>query len=88
MQYPVIPQKKGLLRESTGMPIPKGLIIVPPASTFNFRSDVKFSSSSGWSSFFEQANHNSIVYKVDNSFGMERIEALCGRCKSHMVQFV
>ena len=49
-----------------------------------FRSDAKFSSSCGWPSFFEQENKSSVVYKSDVSFGMERIEALCGRCSGHL----
>jgi len=49
-----------------------------------FKSDQKFSSSCGWPSFFEQDNKNSVVYKDDNSYGMKRIEALCGRCDGHL----
>jgi peptide methionine sulfoxide reductase msrA/msrB len=49
-----------------------------------FRSDQKFASSCGWPSFYEQENKNSVVYKEDNSFGMQRIEALCGRCDGHL----
>lgn len=49
-----------------------------------FRSDQKFSSSCGWPSFFEQINKNSVVYKIDKSFGMTRTEALCGRCDAHL----
>ena len=49
-----------------------------------FRSDAKFSSSCGWPSFFEQENTNSVIYKEDNTYGMQRIEALCGRCKGHL----
>lgn len=49
-----------------------------------FRSDQKFASSCGWPSFFEQENKNSVVYKEDNSYGMQRIEALCGRCDGHL----
>lgn len=49
-----------------------------------FRSDQKFASSCGWPSFFEQENKNSVVYKDDNSYGMRRIEALCGRCDGHL----
>jgi peptide methionine sulfoxide reductase msrA/msrB len=49
-----------------------------------FRSGAKFASSCGWPSFFEQDNKNSVVYKKDNSLGMERIEALCGRCGGHL----
>lgn len=49
-----------------------------------FRSGAKFASNCGWPSFFEQDNKNSVVYKKDNSLGMERIEALCGRCDGHL----
>ncbi|POY35702.1 protein-methionine-S-oxide reductase [Flavobacterium alvei] len=49
-----------------------------------FKSDQKFASSCGWPSFFEQDNKNSVVYKPDNSYGMRRIEALCGRCDGHL----
>lgn len=49
-----------------------------------FRSSAKFASNCGWPSFFEQENKKSVVYKKDNSLGMERIEALCGRCDGHL----
>ena len=49
-----------------------------------FKSDQKFVSTCGWPSFFEQDNKNSITFKDDNSYGMRRIEALCGRCDSHL----
>jgi len=49
-----------------------------------FRSDSKFASSCGWPSFFEAIRKNSILYKADNTQGLERIEVLCGRCDSHL----
>ena len=49
-----------------------------------FRSDAKFASMCGWPSFFEQKDKNSVVYEEDNSHGMKRIEALCGRCGGHL----
>ena len=49
-----------------------------------FKSNQKFTSSCGWPSFFEQDNKKSVVFKDDNSYGMRRIEALCGRCNSHL----
>ncbi|WGK93610.1 MULTISPECIES: bifunctional methionine sulfoxide reductase B/A protein [Flavobacterium] len=49
-----------------------------------FRSNQKFTSSCGWPSFFEQENKESIIFKLDKSFGMIRTEALCGRCNSHL----
>lgn len=49
-----------------------------------FKSDQKFVSSCGWPSFFEQDNKKSIWFKDDYSYGMQRVEALCGRCDSHL----
>jgi peptide methionine sulfoxide reductase msrA/msrB len=49
-----------------------------------FKSDQKFVSSCGWPSFFEQENKESITFKPDNSYGMRRTEANCGRCDSHL----
>ncbi|MFI2743179.1 peptide-methionine (R)-S-oxide reductase MsrB [Zhouia sp. PK063] len=49
-----------------------------------FRSDAKFASSCGWPSFFEPARDNSVVYRADDSHGMQRTEVLCGRCGSHL----
>jgi peptide methionine sulfoxide reductase msrA/msrB len=49
-----------------------------------FKSNQKFTSSCGWPSFFEQENKESIIFKLDKSFGMIRTEALCGRCNSHL----
>lgn len=49
-----------------------------------FQSDAKFASSCGWPSFYEPLRKNSVIYEEDNSFGMSRIEVLCGRCSSHL----
>lgn len=49
-----------------------------------FKSDSKFASSCGWPSFFEAINPNSVIYHEDNSFGMRRIEVVCGRCDGHL----
>jgi peptide-methionine (R)-S-oxide reductase len=49
-----------------------------------FKSDTKFESGCGWPSFYEPVSKTSIIYLKDNSFGMERTEVECGRCKSHL----
>ncbi len=49
-----------------------------------FRSDAKFASTCGWPSFFEAVGKNSVVYKEDDSYGMQRTEVLCARCGSHL----
>jgi peptide-methionine (R)-S-oxide reductase len=49
-----------------------------------FKSDTKFESGCGWPSFYEPISKNSIIYAPDNSYGMQRTEVMCGRCKSHL----
>jgi peptide-methionine (R)-S-oxide reductase len=49
-----------------------------------FKSDTKFESGCGWPSFYEPISKTSIIYLKDTSFGMERTEVECGRCKSHL----
>ncbi len=49
-----------------------------------FKSSGKFESSCGWPSFFEPITKGSIIYAPDHSYGMDRTEVMCGRCKSHL----
>jgi peptide-methionine (R)-S-oxide reductase len=49
-----------------------------------FKSDSKFSSSCGWPSFFEAIRPAAVSYHPDNSYGMRRIEVVCGRCDGHL----
>lgn len=49
-----------------------------------FDSSAKFDSGSGWPSFFEPVNKNAVAYKSDTSLGMNRTEAVCGKCGSHL----
>ena len=49
-----------------------------------FDSDVKFESGSGWPSFWQPHQTNSITVKKDESHGMKREEVLCSRCDAHL----
>ncbi|WP_207432429.1 peptide-methionine (R)-S-oxide reductase MsrB [Sabulibacter ruber] len=49
-----------------------------------FASDAKFASDCGWPSFFETFRKTAVKYEEDHSYGMERIEVLCGRCDAHL----
>jgi len=49
-----------------------------------FKSDTKFESGCGWPSFYEPISKSSIIYTPDNTYGMNRTEVMCGRCKSHL----
>ncbi|MBS1918021.1 MAG: peptide-methionine (R)-S-oxide reductase MsrB [Bacteroidetes bacterium] len=49
-----------------------------------FKSDTKFDAGCGWPSFYEPISKTSVIYEEDNSYGMQRTEVMCGRCKSHL----
>jgi len=49
-----------------------------------FKSDTKFESGCGWPSFYEPISKGSVIFEQDHSYGMERTEVMCGRCKSHL----
>ena len=49
-----------------------------------FKSDAKFTSSSGWPSFFQPFDPDHVATESDESLGMIRSEILCTRCRSHL----
>jgi len=49
-----------------------------------FKSDAKFASNCGWPSFFEPIRKTSVIYRRDDSYGMQRTEVICSRCDSHL----
>jgi methionine-R-sulfoxide reductase len=52
--------------------------------TLLFDAQGKFESGTGWPSFTQPAKENVIAYKMDQSHGMTRIEALCNVCDAHL----
>ena len=49
-----------------------------------FSSLAKFDSGTGWPSFYESIDSNSVVTEEDSSFFMRRVEVICGKCDSHL----
>ena len=49
-----------------------------------FSSNTKFDSGTGWPSFFEPYNSDSVRFEIDQTAGMTRTEVLCKRCDSHL----
>jgi methionine-R-sulfoxide reductase len=49
-----------------------------------FTSDSKFDSGTGWPSFFQPVAKENVVEHQDDSYGMQRTEALCARCDCHL----
>lgn len=62
----------------------KGTYYCAVCGNLLFRSTAKFASDCGWPSFFEPSRKNSVIYRDDQSGGMERIEVICARCDSHL----
>ncbi|RNI25779.1 peptide-methionine (R)-S-oxide reductase MsrB [Rufibacter latericius] len=82
-----ISRKKGTERAFTGKLwnfTGRGTYYCAACGNKLFRSDAKFASDCGWPSFFETIRKKAVIYQADNSFGMERIEVLCGRCDGHL----
>ena len=52
--------------------------------TLLFDSQGKFESGTGWPSFTQPAKQNVIAYRMDETHGMTRIEALCNVCDAHL----
>jgi len=49
-----------------------------------FTTSAKFSSGTGWPSFFQPVTKDAVWYKLDTGFGMTRTEVCCARCDSHL----
>lgn len=49
-----------------------------------FQSDAKFTSGTGWPSFFQPFDEEHVLTRSDNAYGMTRDEILCARCGGHL----
>lgn len=49
-----------------------------------FRSDAKFDSGTGWSSFWTPIKDENIKEQLDDSFFMRRIEVMCNKCGARL----
>ena len=49
-----------------------------------FSSDTKYDSGTGWPSFWEVLNENSVGEEIDKSHGMIRTEVHCQKCGAHL----
>ncbi|MEM2759168.1 MAG: peptide-methionine (R)-S-oxide reductase MsrB [Nitrososphaerales archaeon] len=47
-------------------------------------SDTKYDSNTGWPSFWSPINEDSVEYEMDYSYGMQRVEVMCGKCGAHL----
>ena len=49
-----------------------------------FSSDTKYDSGTGWPSFWDVLNENSVGEEIDKSHGMIRTEGHCQKCNAHL----
>ena len=49
-----------------------------------FSSEHKYTSGTGWPSFFSPFSEGHVSMREDNQFDMKRVEIRCTRCKSHL----
>lgn len=49
-----------------------------------FSSETKYSSGSGWPSFFDLISKGNVTLIEDNTHGMKRVEVRCAGCDSHL----
>jgi peptide-methionine (R)-S-oxide reductase len=85
-QYHVL-REKGTERPFTGKLLhnkKQGTYMCGACGNPLFFSDTKFDSGSGWPSFWDVISKGAVQLKPDTSLGMNRIEVLCNRCKSHL----
>jgi methionine-R-sulfoxide reductase len=61
-----------------------GLYACVCCDTLLFDSEVKFESGTGWPSFTQPVAVNAVAYRLDNAFGMRRIETVCNTCDAHL----
>jgi peptide-methionine (R)-S-oxide reductase len=85
-QYHIL-REKGTERPFTGKLLhnkEKGLYTCAACNAELFYSETKYDSGCGWPSFYEPISKNSVINKLDKSFGMIRTEVLCGTCEGHL----
>ncbi len=49
-----------------------------------FSSETKYDSGTGWPSFWDALNENSVGEEIDKSHGMIRTEVHCQKCGAHL----
>ncbi len=62
----------------------EGIFICVCCGNELFSSDTKYDSGTGWPSFWDVLNENSVGEEIDKSHGMIRTEVHCQKCNAHL----
>ena len=62
----------------------KGTFVCIACGAPLFTSAEKFNSGTGWPSFYQPKEGAPVREERDSSYGMIRVEVLCGRCDAHL----
>lgn len=81
-----------LLEKGTEPPFSSALLKTGEKGTYTcrlcrlplFSSDAKFTSGTGWPSFYKPSDSMHVRHERDSSHGMSRVEIQCSRCRSHL----
>ena len=49
-----------------------------------FTSETKFTSGTGWPSFYQPINEKNVGEVIDTRYGMRRVEVICNYCEGHL----
>ena len=85
-QYEIL-RRKGTERAFTGAYVDEhspGVYRCAGCGVELFRSEAKFDSGTGWPSFVEPAELDSVVTATDVTYGMVRTEVMCATCGGHL----
>ncbi|CAN5179524.1 peptide-methionine (R)-S-oxide reductase MsrB [soil metagenome] len=85
-QYEIL-RRKGTERAFTGAYVDEhspGVYRCAGCGAELFRSEAKFDSGTGWPSFVEPAELDSVVTETDVTYGMVRTEVMCATCGGHL----
>ncbi len=85
-EYQVL-RKQGTERAFTGDLLKNkkdGLYVCGGCGLALFSSETKFTSGTGWPSFYKPIDAKHVGEVEDNKYGMQRTEVICNRCDGHL----
>jgi len=83
-QYHILREKGTEIPGTCSLPQKEGVFYCVACDNPLFISKARFTSETGWPSFFEPYSKDSLIIREDNRLGIKREEVLCARCEGHL----